>query len=500
VFSHLLTRWLARTDDSRTMAYDALGTTQWRDAIRSAEGVAAALLGGRRSLEGERVALLVTPGATFITCLFGVLRAGGTAVVLSPLHPTPETAYVCDDAQAQTIVVSTRLAHHVIGLKRRTVVADELVAHGGGSIAATPQQDDPAVLVYTSGTTSKPKGAVLTHANLSVQQELLAKAWGLCESDVLLHALPLHHVHGLCIALLSALGAGAGVRLLDFSSAPFDAPVLWESLSDATVFMGVPTIHSKLVAALERADAATRARWDRHARGLRLVTSGSAALPVSLGERYRDLTGAYPLERFGMTEVGVALSNPLDPRRRRPGAVGLPLDTVQTRIVGDEGVDATAGELWIAGPSVFAGYHGRPEATHAAFVVEGGTRWFKTGDTVSREADGYVRILGRTSVDIIKSGGYKLSALEIEEAIRECPAVEEVAVVGVTDPEWGERAIACVVAHEGRESECTTERLRTFLKQRIAAYKAPRQVVLMSDFPRNALGKVIKPELLKRLE
>ena len=499
MFSPLLDRWLARAGDSRTVAYDALGTAQWRDAVRSGEGVAAALLGGRRSLEGERVALLVSPGVSFAPCFFGVLRAGGTAMVLSPLHPVAETAYLCDDACARTIVVSRRLAHHVAGLEQRKVVVEELVVKPASSIAAAPREDDPALLVYTSGTTSKPKGALLTHANLSVQQEVLAETWGLCENDVLLHALPLHHVHGLCIALLAALGAGAGVRLLDFSSAPFNARVLWESLADATVLMGVPTIHAKLVAALDGADAATRARWTQHARGLRLVTSGSAALPVSLGERWRDLAGTYPLERFGMTEIGVALSNPLDPGGRRPATVGLPLRTVQTRIVDDDGIDAERGELWVAGPSVFAGYSGRPEATHAAFVVDGRARWFKTGDTVSRDPDGYVRILGRSSIDIIKSGGYKLSALEIEEAIRECPAVEEVAVVGVPDREWGERVIACVVAHKGRESECTTEPLRTFLKQRIAPYKTPRHVVLLDELPRNALGKVTKHELVKRL-
>jgi malonyl-CoA/methylmalonyl-CoA synthetase len=481
------------------MAHDAFGPTPWRDAVRSAEGVAAALLGGRRSLEGERVAILVSPGSSFVACFFGVLRAGGTAMVLSPLHPAPETAYFCDDAQVQTIVVSRHLAQRVAALDRRRLLAEELVAHPRSSIRATPEQDDPALLVYTSGTTSEPKGALLTHANLSVQQELLATAWGLGESDVLLHALPLHHVHGLCIALLSALGAGAGVRLLDFSCSPFDARLLWESLADATVFMAVPTIHSKLIGAFEGADAATRARWNRHACGLRLVTSGSAALPVSLGERWRDLTGTFPLERFGMTEIGVALSNPLDPRSRRPGTVGLPLPTVRTRIVGDDGLDAEEGELWIAGPSVFAGYHERCEATRAAFVVEAGARWFKTGDTVSRGTDGYIRILGRTNVDIIKSGGYKLSALEIEEAIRECPAVEEVAVVGVPNSEWGERVVACIVAREGRETECATEPLRAFLKQRIAPYKAPRQVVLMNDLPRNALGKVTKPELVKKL-
>jgi malonyl-CoA/methylmalonyl-CoA synthetase len=221
------------------------------------------------------------------------------------------------------------------------------------------------------------------------------------------------------------------------------------------------------------------------------VTSGSAALPVTIGERWRALTSAYPLERFGMTEIGVGTSNPLVAEGRRPGTVGLPLPTVGTRIVDDE--------LWIAGPSVFAGYHEREQANREAFVVEGGRRWFKTGDTVARDEDGYVRILGRTSVDILKSGGYKLSALEIEEALREHPAVAEVAVVGVADATWGERVVACVVPREGREGECAEDALRGFAKERLAPYKVPKQVVLMKELPRNAVGKVMKPELVKRL-
>jgi malonyl-CoA/methylmalonyl-CoA synthetase len=221
------------------------------------------------------------------------------------------------------------------------------------------------------------------------------------------------------------------------------------------------------------------------------VTSGSAALPVTIGERWRGLTGAYPLERFGMTEIGVGTSNPLEPTGRRPGTVGLPLPTVATRIVDDE--------LWIAGPSVFAGYHERLEANREAFVVEHGTRWFKTGDTVARDPDGYVRILGRTSVDILKSGGYKLSALEIEEVLREHAAVAEVAVVGVADATWGERVVACVVPREGREDECAEDALRSFARERLAPYKVPKQVVHLRELPRNAVGKVIKPELAKRL-
>jgi malonyl-CoA/methylmalonyl-CoA synthetase len=167
--------------------------------------------------------------------------------------------------------------------------------------------------------------------------------------------------------------------------------------------------------------------------------------------------------------------------------------------VGEDGGDADEGELWIGGPSVFSGYHERPEATREAFVDHAGERWFKTGDTVTRDADGYFRILGRTSVDILKSGGYKLSALEIEEVLREHGAVAEVAVVGVKDEAWGERVVACVVPRAGRDEECAYERLRSFAKERLAPYKVPKEVVLMHDLPRNAVGKVVKPELLKRL-
>jgi malonyl-CoA/methylmalonyl-CoA synthetase len=215
---------------------------------------------------------------------------------------------------------------------------------------------------------------------------------------------------------------------------------------------------------------------------------------VTLGDRFRAITGRYPLERFGMTEIGVGMSNPVL-GIRKPGAVGLPLPTVETRIVNDAGEEATSGELWIRGPSVFAGYWRREEATAKAFV----DGWFKTGDTVVREADGYFKILGRTSVDILKSGGYKLSALEIEEVLREHPAVAEVAVVGLPDETWGERVVACVIAREGQEAACGEDLLRAFAKERLASYKVPKTVVIVRELPRNAVGKVIKPELAKTL-
>jgi len=487
--SPLLATWLARAGDPRPAVHDAHGTTSWAQAIERADRVASALLHGRASLEGERVALLVSPGAgaEFAACFFGVLRAGGVVVVLSPLHPPPETRYFCDDAGVRTVITSADLAEQVAFLspERRVVLAETMVIALRAPIACSPHGDDPALQLYTSGTTGKPKGAVITHDNLATQQRLLAQAWGWRADDVLLHVLPLHHMHGLAIAWLSAVGVGAATRFLP----RFDARLTWDAMADATVFMAVPTIHAKLFAAFDEADASRRSAWAKSARALRLVTSGSAALPVTLGGRWTDLAGAYPLERFGMTEIGVGTTNPLDPAGRRPGTVGLPLPSVQTRIVDDE--------LWIAGPSVFAGYHDRPEATRDAFVLDSGTRWFKTGDTVALDPDGYVRILGRTSVDILKSGGYKLSALEIEEVLREHPAVAEVAVVGLPDETWGERVVACIVVRAGHD--CPEEALRAFARERLAPYKVPRTVVPMLELPRNAVGKVMKPVLVKKL-
>ena len=487
--SLLLSTWSKLGADPRPAVHDARGVTSYAAAFDRAYRVATALLDGRASLEGERVALLVSPGADFVACFFGVLRAGGVVVVLSPLHPLPETRYFCEDAGARTILASAELAHHVAALSpgRRVVLTTALVAAARGAVRGDARGDDAALQLYTSGTTGKPKGAIITHDNLATQQQLLAQAWGWQPDDVLLHVLPLHHMHGLAIAWLSAVGVGAATRF----HTGFDARLAWRAMADATVFMAVPTIHAKLFAAFDAADPQDRAAFTRSARALRLCTSGSAALPVTVGDRWRQLTGAYPLERFGMTELGVGTTNPLEPSGRRPGTVGLPLPTVQTRIVEDE--------LWIAGPSVFAGYHGMPEATREAFVVDGTTRWFKTGDTVARDADGYVRILGRTSVDILKSGGYKLSALEIEEVLRGHPAVSEVAVVGLPDATWGERVVACIVAREDRQAECSGDAIRAFARERLAPYKVPRTVVVMSELPRNAVGKVVKPALVKKL-
>jgi malonyl-CoA/methylmalonyl-CoA synthetase len=254
--------------------------------------------------------------------------------------------------------------------------------------------------------------------------------------------------------------------------------------------MAVPTIYAKLAGEWERATAEERERWSRGCRKLRLMVSGSAALPVSVFERWREISGHELLERYGMTEIGMALSNPLH-GERRPGAVGRPLPKIEVRLLDEGGLPITQesapGEIYVRGPTVFKEYWNNADATQNAFRAG----WFCTGDIAVVER-GYYRILGRNSVDIIKTGGYKVSALEIEEALRSNSAVTDVAVVGVEDPEWGERVSAAVVTSADGAS---AESLREWLADRIAPYKVPRRWLFVEDLPRNAMGKVVKTEV-----
>jgi malonyl-CoA/methylmalonyl-CoA synthetase len=325
----------------------------------------------------------------------------------------------------------------------------------------------------------------------------LQEAWQVSPSDRLLHALPLHHVHGISVALLWAFLGGAHTEMLS----RYEPERVLEAAGRSSVIMGVPTQHARLVQCFDALpEGADRERFRGHLERQRLITSGSAALPEKLGRRLAALSGQYPLERYGMTEVGIVLGNPLA-GERLPGSVGRPLPRCRIRIVDEAGCDVEPGqpgEIWIAAPSVFQGYD-RDEAATAGSFADG---FFRSGDTALWTESGHVKILGRTSVDIIKSGGYKLSALELEEHLREHPWVGEVAVVGVPDEAWGERVVAVVVPSDvlsGITSDEAGEQLRAWLKRRIAAYKVPKQVLFRAALPRNAMGKVQKPALLTEL-
>jgi malonyl-CoA/methylmalonyl-CoA synthetase len=469
----------------------------FNELVEGALAARAALCQGARSLEGARVGILASPGVRWIEAFFGAILGGGVAVPLSPLYPPSELAWFGEDAEISHVVISADQLERgrELSVGRKVFALEGLRASDGVGIAAELGAASTAVMLYTSGTTGKPKGALIAHGNLVEQVTLLGERWQLGESDRLLHALPLHHLHGLGISLLNVLLSGGSVTMLP----KFDAVRVWEAFADeaCTVWMAVPTMYQKLFEAFDAADDATRSRWARGASRLRLATSGSAALPVTLAERWRAITGAIPLERFGMTEIGVGMSNPFEPSARRAGTVGTPLRSVEWRIKGDDGANTELGpgELFVRGPSVFSGYFKRDSATREAF--KGG--WFATGDVAERSSDGYVKLLGRTSVDILKSGGYKLSALEIEEVLRESSAVAEVAVVGLPDPTWGDRVVAVVVPSPGRAGDCTTERLRAHAAEHLPPYKIPREVVVVESLPRNALGKVVKPDLIKAL-
>lgn len=440
-----------------------------------ARAMAAQLRGVRLSLDGARVAFLIAPSRSYVDALFAIFLAGGCAVPLSPLHGPHEIEHVLADCAPEAIIVSRELAPRLESVRgsRTWIVVDDpraTVTTHDAHVAA----GSPAMILYTSGTTGKPKGVVLSHGAVASTLSTLESTWRWTRRDRLLHTLPLHHTHGVIVALLGALWAGASAQLL-----PFEAERIWELFAESTVFMGVPTMYVKLMEVFRNANANKRAAWSAGARSLRLATSGSAALSASLHRDFFDATGVTILERYGMTEIGMALSNPYD-GERVPGSVGLELPGVEIDIVDDE--------LRVRSPQMFSGYHGDRATTEASFDAEGR---FRTGDVGVRDQRGYIRLLGRASSDIIKSGGYKLSALEIEELLREHPAIAEVAVIGVPDETWGERVCACAVVRAPLE----LDELRAFCKERMAAYKVPRELRILPALPRNAMGKVQKKVL-----
>ena len=452
---------------------------------------------------GDRIACLVPPGRTHVAIQLGIWARRSIAVPLAVSHPLPELEYVLDDARPAVVVADPTLPqtpHLETSARSRgaTILAPPPSPHPPPNLLhhppnRPPHPADPAPLIYTSGTTGRPKGVLTTHRNLTAQIATLTGAWAWTASDRILHTLPLHHIHGVVNALACALWSGAACEF--GTGAPAST---WDRLAsgDITLFMAVPTVYTRLIRAWENAPPATRRRWSRGAARLRLMVSGSAALPVATLERWREITGHTLLERYGMTEIGMALSNPLA-GERRPGHVGHPLPGVNARVVDDQGrpvAPGTHGEIEVRGPQVFREYWGRPAETAAA-LRDG---WFRTGDEGCVAADGYYRILGRRSVDIVKTGGYKVSALEVEEAYRLHPAVRDIAAVGVPHPEWGEQLRAMWVPAAGFEG-LDTAALRAWGKERLAPYKVPHLFHAVPGLPHNAMGKVRKAAVRRML-
>ncbi|AGZ43859.1 acyl-CoA synthetase [Actinoplanes friuliensis] len=427
----------------------------------SGEQVLAAATAVADEVAGAQVvAVHATATAETVVAMIGALLGGAAVVPLPPDSGETETAHILNDSGAQVLLAHGE--HPPTSV--RTVPID--LRRTSATTYPAPPPEATALIMYTSGTTGAPKGAVLSHRAVEAGLDALAEAWAWHPDDLLVHGLPLFHVHGLVLGVFGALRVG---NRLHHTVRP--APQAYAE-AGGSLYFGVPTVWSRMCA---RPDLAARLAKAR------LLVSGSAALPVPVFERMRELTGHRPVERYGMTETLITVSNRADDPDRRPGQVGTPVAGVATRVV-DEDRDVPAdgesiGELWVRGPMLFDGYLHRPAATG----------WFRTGDIASVAPDGRHRIVGRRSTDLIKSGGYRIGAGEVEDALLAHPGVREAAVIGTPHDDLGEQVTAYVVG-----DAVSADELIGFVARTLSAHKRPREIRFVAELPRNAMGKVQK--------
>ncbi|MFP5466347.1 MAG: malonate--CoA ligase [Gammaproteobacteria bacterium] len=469
----------------------------WRDMER-ATAMMANLLASLDLPEGARIAVQVEKSVESMILYLATLRAGYVYLPLNTAYQSAEVAYFIGNAEPAVVVCSprnhgwvSRIAfsagtRHVftLGEDRTGSLLDRAAHHADGHEPVHRRADDLAVIIYTSGTTGRSKGAMLTHGNMRSNALVLKTYWCWQADDVLIHALPIFHVHGLFVAIHGALVNGSPMLWLN----RFDPGAVIGLMPRATVFMGVPTLYVRMLAetSLTREQAAH----------MRLFISGSAPLLIETFREWERRTGHTILERYGMSETVMLTSNPCrgDPRhggaaQRRGGTVGFPLPGVDLRIVDDEGNPVPAGQvgaIQVRGTNVFAGYWRMPEKTAEEFTAGG---FFRTGDVGRVDGDGYVTIVGR-SKDLIISGGYNVYPAEIEGFINEMPGVEESAVVGVPHPDFGEVGVAVVIARQGARLD--PEALVASLRSTLANFKVPKQCFVVNELPRNTMGKVQK--------
>ncbi len=445
---------------------------------------------------GDRIAVQLPKCLPFIYLHLAALQIGAVFLPLNPAYPPAELQYFLADSGASLLIAENAKQGSIETIipnlpdMRRTLFINPEAPWNSHVAAFSPSRDDElpsdpnqiAMMLYTSGTTSRPKGALITHGNLTANIEALHRAWGWRKDDTLLHCLPVFHVHGLVVALHGALHAGATATLMP----AFDAAATLSLLRSKrfSVFMGVPTMHRRLYQQAEgqRIDLSH----------MRLLTSGSDRLPDDLFFGYQRVFGVTLLERYGMTETGMNLSNPLR-GERRVGSVGRPLPGVQARIADVETgallPDGEVGEVQIKGAHVFAGYWKQLQKTAEAFTVDG---WLRTGDLGMREPDGYFTLKGRAK-DLIISGGLNIYPPEVELALMTHDGLAACAVIGCPDAEWGETVVAVIVPKPG--AALNADEICAHCREQLAAYKTPRRVIFLDELPRNALGKVQKARL-----
>jgi malonyl-CoA/methylmalonyl-CoA synthetase len=489
---NLYTMLLARRDDAAVALRTHDEIVSYGELRRRAARMAHRLV-ALGVQPGDRVAVQVEKSATALIVYLAALAAGAVYLPLNTGYTATELGYFLADAEPRLVIVDPSAATTTAPLAATidavlcTLAADGgsgTLLEGGDALSdafdAVPRgRDDLAAILYTSGTTGRSKGAMLSHGNLASNAETLVDAWRFTAADALLHALPIYHTHGLFVATNVALLSGASINLLP----RFDADAVFAWLPRSTVMMGVPTFYTRLLAdpRLTRVVAAP----------LRLFVSGSAPLLAETHEAWSERTGHAILERYGMTETGMNTSNPYD-GERRPGTVGPPLPGVAVRIVDDARRSLAAGDVGmieVRGPNVFHGYWRMPDKTAEDLKADG---WFVTGDLGRRSADGYVEIVGRGK-DLIITGGLNVYPKEVETLIDAVPGVVESAVVGLPHPDFGEAVTAIVVcdAHDA----AVPDTIRADLPRQLAAFKCPKRIVVVDELPRNGMGKVQKAAL-----
>ncbi len=437
---------------------------------------------------GDRVAYQVDKSVATVVLHLALLRCGAIQLPLNPSYADAEVDALLADAEPSLVIRSP--GRSPLGGPWRLLTMDamghgslrDIMSEGSDELPAVTA-DDGAALLYTSGTTGRPKGALLSHGNLAANAQTLVDAWRFTPSDVLLHILPLFHTHGLFVAAHCVLTSGASMVLLP----TFDIDEILAALPSCSVVMGVPTHYTRLLTD-ERFTAAACAR-------VRLFVSGSAPMTQATHAEFTARTGAEILERYGMTETSMLASNPLA-GPRRPGTVGPPLPGVSIRTVDEADRPVMAGQVGdvqVRGPNVFSGYWRRPELADESFTTDG---WFRTGDLGRFDDDGYLELVGR-SKDLVITGGLNVYPTDVESVLDSLPGVVESAVVGLPDPDFGERVVAVVVANP--EIRLEPEVLREAARSRLAGYQVPKEIVVMKSLPRNVMGKVEKAALRNEL-
>jgi len=475
--------WLGAPMDRPALRVGDRVLTQRALAAACAHHVA--MLGTHGARPGDRIGVWTQPALETLVALVAHAAAGYVSVPLDPKLGAGELAHVLTDAAPRVCVAGDADA---VGALAPTL-ATGIALDAAPAWAPRPVGDAPALILYTSGTTGPPKGALITERNIASNLDMLARAWAWTDADVVVHALPMFHVHGLVLGLFGSLRRGGTLRWVP----KFTPEALAAALDEhaPAVLFAVPTMYHRLCEAAASTPAIASAL-----RGARLLVSGSAPLSVREHRWLEELSGQRVIERYGLTETLINCSTRHD-GDRRPGSVGPPLDGVELRLVDDarqpiapgdrsgDGSDDATGEIAVRGPHVFAGYLNRADATRAVLDDDG---WFYTGDVATRAADGQLRIVGRRSTDIIKCGGFKVGAGEVEAALLEHPAVAAAAVIGAPDADLGERIVAFVVARFPVE----VAELERHVASRLSPHKRPRDVRFLDELPRNAMGKVQK--------